>query len=154
MANHFATVKWHRNGEDFGANKYSRAHEWEFDGGLIVPASPSPSIVPAPYSTEENVDPEEAFVASLSSCHMLFYLHLARDAGLVVNSYEDKAIGILEKNSKGKMAVTQVTLTPVVEYEGNCPTQDLVAKLHHAAHEQCFIANSVTTEIITNTDRS
>lgn len=154
MAKHTAIVRWSRGDGDFKANKHSRGHEWEFDGGLKIPASSSPSIVPLPYSIEENVDPEEAFIAALSSCHMLFYLHMARDAGFVVNSYEDNANGILGKNASGRMAVTKVTLNPVVSYEGERPSKEQIEKLHHAAHEHCFIANSVTTEITTNTDNS
>lgn len=154
MAQHSAIIRWSRNNDDFKANKHSRGHEWEFDGGLKVPASSSPHIVPIPYSVEENVDPEEAFIASLSSCHMLFYLHMARDAGFVVNSYEDEATGELTKNAENKMAVTKVTLNPVVSYEGSTPTKDQIEHMHHQAHDHCFIANSVTTEIITNTDRS
>ncbi len=154
MAKHFATITWSRDNADFKANKHSRAHEWEFDGGLKVPASASPHIVPLPYSVEENVDPEEAFIASLSSCHMLFYLHMARDAGFVVNSYTDKAVGELGKNAAGRMAVTKVTLNPVVTYEGERPSPKQIDQLHHAAHEHCFIANSVTTDIITNTENS
>lgn len=154
MAKHTAIVRWSRGDSDFKANKHSRGHEWEFDGGLKIPASSSPSIVPLPYSIEENVDPEEAFIAALSSCHMLFYLHMARDAGFIVNSYEDNASGILGKNASGRMAVTKVTLNPVVSYEGERPSKEQIEKLHHAAHEHCFIANSVTTEITTNTDNS
>lgn len=154
MAKHTAIVRWSRGDGDFKANKHSRGHEWEFDGGLKIPASSSPSIVPLPYSIEENVDPEEAFIAALSSCHMLFYLHMARDAGFVVNSYEDNANGILGKNASGRMAVTKVTLNPIISYEGERPSKEQIEKLHHAAHEHCFIANSVTTEITTNTDNS
>lgn len=154
MGNHTAIVRWSRGDGDFKANKHSRAHEWEFDGGLKVPASASPHIVPLPYAVAENVDPEEAFVASISSCHMLFYLHKARDAGFVVNSYEDAAVGIMAKNALGRQAITRVTLNPVVSYEGPPPSPDQVEALHHAAHALCFIANSTTTEITTNTARS
>ncbi len=150
MAQHSAIIRWALGDGDFSANKHSRAHEWVFDGGLKVPASSSPHIVPLPYSIEENVDPEEAFIASLSSCHMLFYLHMARDAGFIVTSYEDHASGILEKNSKGHMAITHVTLNPIVQYRGLAPDRLQTEQLHHAAHERCFIANSVTTKITTN----
>ncbi|MEQ9434756.1 OsmC family protein [Hyphomonas sp.] len=151
MGNHTAIVRWSRGDGDFKANRHSRAHEWEFDGGLKVPASASPHIVPLPYAVAANIDPEEAFVASISSCHMLFYLHKARDAGFVVNSYEDAAVGVLATNAAGRQAITRVTLNPVVTYEGSPPSPGQVEALHHAAHELCFIANSVTTEITTNT---
>tara|TARA_R110001599_G_scaffold311539_1_gene518978 strand:+ start:1534 stop:1998 length:465 start_codon:yes stop_codon:yes gene_type:complete len=154
MGKHTAIVRWSRGDGDFAANKHSRAHEWEFDGGLKVPASASPDIVPLPYSVAENVDPEEAFVASISSCHMLFYLHKSRDAGFVVNSYEDEAVGVLEKNAAGRLAITRVTLNPVVSYEGPAPSAEQVDALHHEAHELCFIANSILTEITTNTAKS
>tara|TARA_R110000803_G_scaffold62643_6_gene123007 strand:- start:3727 stop:4191 length:465 start_codon:yes stop_codon:yes gene_type:complete len=154
MGKHTAIVRWSRGDGDFAANKHSRAHEWEFDGGLKVPASASPDIVPLPYSVAENVDPEEAFVASISSCHMLFYLHKSRDAGFIVNSYEDAAVGVLEKNAAGRLAITRVTLNPVVSYEGPAPSAEQVDALHHQAHELCFIANSILTEITTNTAKS
>ncbi len=150
MGEHTAIVRWSRGDDDFKANKHSRAHEWEFDGGLKVPASASPDIVPLPYAVAENVDPEEAFVASISSCHMLFYLHKARDAGFIVNSYEDEAVGVLEAKAAGRLAITRVTLLPVVSYEGLAPSPGQIESLHHAAHELCFIANSTTTEITTN----
>ena len=154
MGKHTAIVRWSRGDGDFAANKHSRAHEWEFDGGLKVPASASPDIVPLPYSVAENVDPEEAFVASISSCHMLFYLHKSRDAGFVVNSYEDEAVGVLGKNAAGRLAITRVTLNPVVSYEGPVPSAGQIEALHHEAHELCFIANSTMTEITTNTANS
>lgn len=154
MGKHTAIVRWSRGDDDFRANKHSRAHEWEFDGGLKVPASASPDIVPLPYSVAENVDPEEAFVASISSCHMLFYLHKARQAGFVVNSYEDTAVGVLEKNAAGRLAITRVTLRPVVSYAGPIPSADQIEALHHEAHELCFIASSTTTEITTDTANS
>ncbi|MEH6808760.1 MAG: OsmC family protein [Hyphomonas oceanitis] len=154
MGKHTAIIRWSRGEGDFKANKHTRAHEWEFDGGLIVPASASPDIVPLPYSVAGNVDPEEAFVASISSCHMLFYLHKARDAGFVVNTYEDQAVGVMGKNPAGRMAITRVTLSPVVSYEGLAPSADQIKALHHEAHELCFIANSTTAEITTNTARS
>ena len=154
MGKHTAIVRWSRGDGDFAANKHSRAHEWEFDGGLKVPASASPDIVPLPYSVAENVDPEEAFVASISSCHMLFFLHKSRDAGFVVNSYEDEAVGVLGKNAAGRLAITRVTLNPVVSYEGPVPSAGQIEALHHEAHELCFIANSTMTEITTNTANS
>jgi len=150
MAEHLATIEWRRDGAEFIDNNYSRAHTWRFDGGFVVPASPSPQIVPEPMSVAANVDPEEAFVASLSSCHMLVFLSICAKRKIVVDSYEDAAIGYLEKNSQGRLAVTRVVLRPQAAYSGDTvPTRDQLEKLHHRSHELCFIANSVTTEIIT-----
>ena len=148
MSTYTATVRWTRDAStDFAKGQYSRAHEWAFDGGLTVPASPSPHIVPAPWSDPAGVDPEEAFVASLASCHMLFFVDFARRAGFVVHSYVDEAEGILDKRADGKMAMTRVTLRPRVTWGGHPPDEAAVADLHHRAHEACFIANSVTTEV-------
>lgn len=143
-----ATILWNRDeGTAFTDNKYSRAHVWQFDGGAEVPASSSPHIVRLPYSVAENVDPEEAFVASISSCHMLFFLAGAAKAGFVIDEYRDEAQGELAKNEKGKLYVSRITLRPRVTYAGSSPDSSTEAELHHAAHEQCFIANSVITEI-------
>ena len=149
MSTYTATIRWTRNPTtDFTKGQYSRAHSWEFDGGLTVPASPSPHIVPAPWNDPNGVDPEEAFVASLSSCHMLFFVDFARRGGFVVDSYVDEAEGILDKRDDGKMAMTRVTLRPKVVFCGpNPPTPEEIADLHHRAHDACFIANSVTTEV-------
>jgi len=150
MSNYSATVKWQR-GEDeaFSDNKYSRGHEWIFDGGLTVPASSSPSIVPAPFSVEANVDPEEAFIAALSSCHMLFFLAIAGRKKFVVDAYLDEALGVVAKNEDGKMAVTKVTLRPKVDFSGEKqPTAEELERIHHLAHKQCFIANSVKSEVV------
>jgi len=149
MSTYTATIRWTRDpSTDFAKGQYSRAHEWAFDGGAVVAASPSPHIVPAPWSDPAGVDPEEAFVASLSSCHMLFFLDFARRGGFVVESYVDEAEGILEKRDDGRMAMTRVTLRPKVAFSGpNPPTPGEVGGLHHRAHEACFIANSVTTEV-------
>ena len=150
MARHVATISWRRDeGSDFLNNKYSRAHSWLFDGGAVVAASPSPDIVPAPHSDPANVDPEEAFVASLSSCHMLFFLSLAMKRGILVEEYVDEAEGVMEKNDDGKIAITRVTLRPRARYGGEAPDHAEVEKLHHRAHELCFIANSVRSEIAT-----
>jgi organic hydroperoxide reductase OsmC/OhrA len=147
MSTYTATVRWHRDPEtDFAKGRYSRAHEWAFDGGAVVPASASPDNVPPGTANEGGVDPEEAFVASLSSCHMLFFLDFARRAGFVVANYVDEAEGVLEKNADGKMAMTRVTLRPHVTWAGDPPDEATIADLHHRAHEACFIANSVTTE--------
>ena len=128
--------------------RYSREHTWTFDGGLTVPASPSPSAVPKPYCNEANVDPEEAFVASLSSCHMLTYLFVAMKAGFQVVSYEDEAVGTMTKNERGSFWVSSVVLNPRIVYSGEKrPTHEDESRLHHAAHDQCFISNSVKTEV-------
>jgi organic hydroperoxide reductase OsmC/OhrA len=149
MSTYTATIRWTRDpSTDFARGQYSRAHTWEFDGGLTVPASPSPHVVPAPWNDPAGVDPEEAFVASLSSCHMLFFVDFARRAGLVVDSYVDHAEGVLEKRADGKMWMSKVTLRPGVTWGGNPPDAAAIAGLHHKAHEACFIANSLTTEVI------
>lgn len=142
-----ATIVWRRDGEDFAKGRYSRAHEWRFDGGVTLAASASPSVVPKPFSRDDAVDPEEAFVAALSSCHMLTFLDFARRAGVVVESYEDEATGIMERIAPGKIAITRVTLKPCIAFAGAVPDQARLDELHHQAHETCFIANSVTTEI-------
>ena len=149
MSTYTATIRWSRTGEgDFAKGQYSRAHEWTFDGGAIVPASPSPHIVPAPWNDPAGVDPEEAFVASLSSCHMLFFVDFARRAGFVVDSYVDEAEGELEKRDDGKMWMSRVTLRPRITWGGDArPSDEQVARLHHRAHEDCFIANSVKTQV-------
>ena len=149
MSIYTATIRWTRTADgDFAKGQYSRAHTWEFDGGLTVPASPSPHIVPAPWNDPSGVDPEEAFVAALSSCHMLFFVDFARRAGFVVDEYVDQAEGVLEKRADGKMAMTLVTLHPRVTWGGNRPDEAGIADLHHRAHDACFIANSVTTEVM------
>jgi organic hydroperoxide reductase OsmC/OhrA len=148
MSTYTATIRWTRDpGTDFAKGQYSRAHEWAFDGGAVVPASASPHIVTAPWSNAAGVDPEEAFVASLASCHMLFFVDFARRAGLVVDDYVDAAEGVLEKRADGKMAMTRVTLRPRVAWAGDPPDEAAIADLHHRAHEACFIANSVTSEV-------
>lgn len=149
MAEHIATISWKNTGEDFLRGKYSREHTWTFDGGATIPASPTPSVVPAPWSNPALVDPEEAFVASLSSCHMLTYLFVAGRHGFLIDSYEDRAVGLMAKNEKGIPWVSKVTLHPVIVYGGDKqPTPEEVDKLHHLAHENCFIANSVKTEVV------
>ncbi len=151
MSEYFATVKWHRVGEDFLRGKYSRLHEWHFDNGTTIQASASPHIVPAPWSDGDRVDPEEAFVAAISSCHMLFFLSIAASKGVMVESYTDKASGVLSKLQNGKLAMTRVTLNPQVEITNTAQTTpELLASIHHSAHENCFIANSVTTDIVLN----
>ena len=149
MSTYTAAIRWIRDpSTDFAKGQYSRAHEWVFDGGVTVPASPSPHIVPAPWNDPNGVDPEEAFVASLSSCHMLFFVDFARRAGFVVDSYVDEAEGVLDKRADGKMWMSRVTLHPRVEFSGDKRPSDAdIADLHYRAHEACFIANSVTTEV-------
>jgi organic hydroperoxide reductase OsmC/OhrA len=149
MSTYTATIRWTRDpSTDFSRGQYSRAHSWEFDGGVTVPASPSPHVVPQPWSDTSAVDPEEAFVASLASCHMLFFVDLARRAGFVVDNYVDEAEGVLEKREDGKMWMSRVTMRPQVTFSGDKrPSEADIAHLHHRAHDQCFIANSVTTEV-------
>ncbi len=150
MSEYRAKVSWRRSPQDvFRDNKYSRGHQWEFDGGVIVPASSSPSVVPLPYSIEANVDPEEAFVASLSSCHMLFFLSIAAKQGYVADHYADNATGTMATDAIGKISMTQVILRPQVTFVGALlPDKDDVVHMHHLAHEQCFIANSVKTQVL------
>ena len=150
MSEYCATVNWVRgDNEDYIDNQYSRGHLWIFDGGLTVPASSSPYVVPVPYSVEENIDPEEAFVASLSSCHMLFFLSIAANNKYIVDEYIDNAIGVLEKDSSGKISMTKVFLRPKVIFSKDAqPTVEEIETMHHQSHEQCFIANSVKTEIV------
>jgi len=147
MSEHKATIDWKLSSPDFLKGRYSREHTWTFDGGLSVPASPSPSVVPVPWANPANVDPEEAFVASIASCHMLTWLFLAARAGFEVRSYRDEAVGVMTKNERGVPWVSAVTLNPVIVYAGRQPDAAENARLHHLAHEQCFIANSVKTVV-------
>ena len=153
MSEYSAKVIWKRQPEEaFRDNKYSRGHSWKFDGGAVVAASSAPSIVPPPYSVEANVDPEEAFIASLSSCHMLFFLAIARKRGFVIDQYIDNPTGIMEKDAEGKISITKVTLRPQVTFSGDKQaTMEKLEQMHHQAHEQCFIANSVKTEVVIET---
>jgi organic hydroperoxide reductase OsmC/OhrA len=147
VAEHRATVEWAGEG-DFAANRYSRAHVWRFDGGAEVPASSSPQVVPVPLSDPAGVDPEEALVASASACHMLWFLHLARDAGLVVTRYLDEAVGQMGKDDRGRTFMLRIILRPRIDFAGAEPDAAKLAELHHAAHDACFIANSLRTEIV------
>lgn len=142
-----ATIRWTCDG-DFAKGRYSRAHDWTFDGGTVVPASSSPLSVPLPFSDEAAVDPEEAFVASVSSCHMLWFLDLARRAGFILTSYEDTPIARMEGDRNPW--ITRVDLFPKAEWAGDAPTPDALASLHHEAHEKCFIANSIKSEVVVN----
>ena len=148
MSKHTAIIRWKNNGPDFLSRRYSREHTLHFDGGAVVPGSPSPQIVPAPWSNAGSVDPEETFVASLASCHMLWFLHVACDAGFLTESYEDEAEGVMTKNERGVLWISQITLRPRIIWGGTKqPTADEIARLHHLAHEQCFIANSIKTDV-------
>ncbi len=153
MAEHRATITWHGTAvpAEFVKGRYSREHTWAFDGGVTIAASPSPSVVLAPWSNPAHVDPEEAFVASVSSCHMLTFLHVAAKRGFTVTSYRDAAVGVLTKGANGVPWVSTITLRPELAYVGDPPTTEQLAELHHAAHEQCFIANSVKTEVVVAT---
>lgn len=144
-----ATVRWERGDAAFTDRRYSRAHVWAFDGGIEVPASASPLVVRAPYSDPHAVDPEEAFVASVSSCHMLFFLDYAAQAKFVVDGYEDVATGTMGKNDAGQDVVQTIDLVPRVRFAGSIqPSHEELAGLHERAHRNCFIANSVKTEIV------
>jgi organic hydroperoxide reductase OsmC/OhrA len=148
LSRHTATIYWQRGEQVFTDNKYSREHSWNFDGGCEVTASASPEEVALPYSNPNAVDPEEAFVASISSCHMLWFLSLAAKQGFVVEEYRDNAEGILEKNLENKRAITRVILRPDVVFpKNNAPDQQKFDKLHQQAHNKCFIAHSVKTRI-------
>jgi len=149
MSQHTATVRWSLTGTEFLKGKYSREHEWLFDGGAVVAASPAPSVVPAPWSNPALVDPEEAFVASVASCHMLTFLWLAGRQGFEISHYEDTAAGFMAKNERGVPWVSRIVLRPHILWSGEKrPTAGEIDKLHHAAHEGCFIANSIKTEVI------
>ena|SRR3990167_1855464 len=148
MDEYVAEIIWARNGQDFLSNNYSRKHILRFDGGIDIPGSSSPHIVPIPFSELAAVDPEEAFIASISSCHMLWFLSIAAKRKFCVELYTDKATGVMEKNHQGKLAITLVTLKPEVQFTGEkTPTIEQINKMHHQAHNECFIANSVRTEI-------
>jgi organic hydroperoxide reductase OsmC/OhrA len=148
MSEHKASIAWAFSGGDFLKGRYSRDHTWRFDGGVTLPASPSPSVVPTPYSNPANVDPEEAFVAAIASCHMLTFLYLASREGIEVTSYEDEAVGVMTKNERGVPWVSSVLLSPQVTYRASsAPSSEQERRLHEAAHHGCFIANSVKTEI-------
>lgn len=143
MATYHATIRWQRGSDEFLRQKYSRGHTWHFDEGVAVPASASPHVVKPPLSVAAAVDPEEALVAALSSCHMLFVLSYISSGGFVVDSYEDAAEGRMEKRADGRTALTQATLRPHITFRGTAPTAAEFARLHERAHEECYIANSV-----------
>lgn len=149
MSEHSAVVSWDRYTAEFTDGRYSRAHRWTFDGGATVPASSSPLVVPIPMSDPLGVDPEEAFVASLSSCHMLWFLSIAAGRGFKVDRYEDHAVGTMGRDDAGRRAMTRVALHPVATFVGDVlPSADDIRAMHHEAHESCFLANSVRCPIV------
>ena len=144
-----AEIVWTRDGAVFTDNRYSRGHVWRFDGGVEVPASSSPLSVRLPLSRADAVDPEEAFVAALASCHMLFFLSFAAKGGFLVERYEDAAVGVMTKNEHGRLFISKITLNPMVAFAGaKRPSAEELDALHHHAHEECYIANSVRAEIV------
>ena len=149
MEEYQAQISWRRDRAKFVDNRYSRAHEWLFDGGLCVPASSSPLVVPVPMSVPAHVDPEEALVASASSCHMLWFLSIAAKRGFIVESYVDRAVGNMEKNDQGRTAMTRIVLRPRIEFLGDrFPSATELQEMHDESHKNCFIANSLKSEII------
>lgn len=149
MSTYTATISWKSDSpETFTKNRYTRGHEWSFDGGVTVPASSSPHVVRVPFSVEAAVDPEEALVASASSCHMLTFLWLAAKAGFNIESYTDNAVGEMAATESGSQWVSRITLDPQIVWIGDEPTSEQLADLHHRAHEGCFIANSIKSEIV------
>ena len=147
MHTYNATIRWTRGDDPFANQKYSRGHRWEFDEGVTIPASASPHVVSAPWSVPAAVDPEEALVAALASCHMLFFLSDASRGGFIIERYEDSAVGEMGKDASGRIAVTKVTIRPRVTFSGTAPNATEFAALHASAHEECFIANSVRSEV-------
>jgi len=148
MSLYTAIVTWDRSGSRFTDNRYSRAHRWTFDGGAEVPASASPQVVPVPLADPAGVDPEEAFVAALSSCHMLWFLFIAAKRGFTVDAYRDEARGELGRNREGRFAMTRVVLRPRIEFSGTAlPDSDQLRAMHEEAHHECYIANSVHTVV-------
>ena len=147
MSRHFAEISWRSDGE-FTSGRYSRRHRISFDGGAAVTGSSSPDVVPAPMSDPAGVDPEEALVASAASCHMLWFLDLARRAGLDVAAYRDQAEGEMGRNAAGRIAIVRIALRPDISFAGAAPDPEAIDRLHHEAHERCFIANSLNGEIV------
>lgn len=149
MHRYTANIQWQRQGDDFRHGRYSREHAWTFDGGIRVAASASPLVVPPPFSSEEAIDPEEALVAAAASCHMLSFLYVAAKRGFTVERYEDAAEGLMEKNARGRHAITRIVLKPRIAFGGDVrPSAEELRALHHAAHEECYIANSILAEIV------
>jgi organic hydroperoxide reductase OsmC/OhrA len=152
MSRHLAEIEWRSDGE-FASGKYSRRHELRFDGGAVVAGSSSPDVVPAPMSDPAGIDPEELLVASAASCHMLWFLDLARRAGLEIAAYRDAAMGEMGRTADGRIAIVRITLRPEVQFAGAAPDEAAHARLHHEAHERCFIANSLNSEIVVEPPR-
>lgn len=149
MPHHTATIAWsNADAQAFREGHYSRAHQWRFDGGAVVPASASPDVVRAPWSDPAGVDPEEAFLASIAGCHMLWFLDLAKHAGHAVLSYDDTAEAALVRRDDGRIAITKVTLHPRIAFADPQPSDEQIAELHHSAHDKCFIANSIRAEVV------
>jgi organic hydroperoxide reductase OsmC/OhrA len=149
MPHHTASISWfNADPAAFREGHYSRAHQWRFDGGAVVPASASPDVVRAPWSDPAGVDPEEAFLASVASCHMLWFLDLAKHAGHAVTGYDDTAEAALVRRDDGKIAIEKVTLHPRITFADPQPTPEQIAALHHSAHDKCFIANSIRAEVV------
>ena len=148
MSEHRATIDWRLETAEFSYETYNRTHAWTFDGGVHVPAAAAPGNIPRSAPGAPGVDPEQAFVAALSSCHMLWFLHLACNRKLKVTRYRDEAVGVLEQAADGKEAVTRVTLRPAVSFDGTVPAPGQLAQLHEKAHERCYIANSVKTKVV------
>ena len=144
MSHHVAVIDWKRETESFKYEDYNRAHVWRFESGITINASSAPAFL----GTPDRVDPEEAFVASVSACHMLTFLAICARRGLVVDSYIDEAAGYLEKNDAGKLVITRVDLTPRITFAGEPPSTELLNRLHEYSHRECFIANSVRSEIV------
>lgn len=148
MSEHRALIEWEHVGEGFLQGRYSREHRWVFDGGVTVAASPAPSSVPAPWSNPACVDPEEAFVAAVSSCHMLTFLFVAYCHGFQVNRYRDEAVGVMTPNERGQLWVSSITLAPRIEYGGSkLPVPEDEERLHRLAHEECYVSNSIRTHV-------
>jgi len=148
MSEHRAIIEWRLDGREFAYPSYNRTHAWSFEGGVEVTAGAAPDNIPPTAAGRPGVDPEQAFVAAIASCHMLWFLHLACNRKLKVLRYRDEAVGVLAKGADGKEAVTRVTLRPAVSFEGAAPTAEQFIQIHDQAHERCFIANSVKTEIV------
>lgn len=149
MSTYTAKISWKNDSPDtFTKNRYSRAHTWSFDGGIEVPASSSPHAVRLPFSVEEAVDPEEAFVASAASCHMLTFLWVAAKKGFLIDSYEDNAVGEMTADAGGRQWISKITLDPQITWGDKTPTAEELAEMHHLAHEECYIANSIKSEVV------
>lgn len=148
MSEYVATVEWNRGEQPFLDNRYSRAHDWRFDGGAVVRGSSAPSSVPLPMSDASAVDPEEALVAAVSSCHMLFFLAYAAKGGFTIDRYVDNAVGTMSRDERGKMSITEIVLRPAVDWSGDKrPDAAELESLHHRSHEACYIANSIRAEV-------